>query len=463
MIDAISRLDLQKRRLITFLMKTEAIPEKAIWISRGKLSIIMRHRITRENISLQANSDRGVLAQAESFESNGQWFLAAERYLSIATSAKEIPQTVIEAAKSFARAASCFELAGQNRDSARAYFEAASILHNNKIDCQIAGELFNRAALNFKAVSEFYNAGDSYRRAATAFADEPKDVIQTEDNIPPVPLAGGKYTVAADCFSAATEAFIKAAELSTKRDALAEARATCWEAGRMNLKQGHGYHAYVAFRKSLSLCIQFDQTHNRDHLRSALPMTEEERRSKVDAVKLLEQSAFHGNDAQQKLNSSTLDETWTAVQTDKQMIAAFHEFYLEFMKVGNVGEARECYISERQRQKTIYLREKNFGAAIGYWLWDITCGYGNNLKRWMAVCAAIFLLFTGIYATFGLIEPVTSWVDYPYFSIITITSLGYGDIHPLGVAGKIVACVEIICGLLMFGTLLTLLNRRVFD
>jgi tetratricopeptide (TPR) repeat protein len=416
----------------------------------------MRHRIAKENVLLQVSNDKSELARAETLESDGQWFLAAEKYLSIANSAKNNPHAVTEAAKSFTRAATCFEIAGQNRDAARAYFEAASIFHNNKINCQIAGELFNRAALNFKAVSEFFNSGDSYRRAATAFADSQNSVIQTEDNIPPVPYAAGKYTVAANCFSAATDAFVEGNEL-------AWARATCWEGGVMHLKQGHGYHAYVAFRRSLSLCIQFDQTHNRDQLRSALPLSQEERDKKVDPIEILEQAAFLGNDAHQKLNSGTLDETWTSTQTDTQMISVFHEFYLEFVKEGNLREAREYYICKRRRQRSRLVREKKYAAAAGYWVWDATCGYGDNMKRWIMVCISIFLVFTGLYAAFGLIEPVTSWIDYPYFSVITMTSLGYGDIHPIRTVGKIIACAEIISGLLMFGMLLTLLNRRVFE
>jgi len=69
--------------------------------------------------------------------------------------------------------------------------------------------------------------------------------------------------------------------------------------------------------------------------------------------------------------------------------------------------------------------------------------------------------FALIYYLFGLIGPVTSWIDYIYFSIVTLTSLGYGDIHPKGNVGEAVACSEIIVGLLMFGMLITLLSKRV--
>jgi hypothetical protein len=68
--------------------------------------------------------------------------------------------------------------------------------------------------------------------------------------------------------------------------------------------------------------------------------------------------------------------------------------------------------------------------------------------------------FSLLYVAFGLAEPVSHWFDYFYFSLVTFTSLGYGDIHPLGIAGKAVACAEIVSGLVMFGLLLTFIGNR---
>ena len=72
----------------------------------------------------------------------------------------------------------------------------------------------------------------------------------------------------------------------------------------------------------------------------------------------------------------------------------------------------------------------------------------------------VLVAFSILYAAFGLIEPANHWFDYVYFSIITFTSLGYGEIHPVGFAGKVAACVEIIAGLVMFGVLLSFIGNR---
>ncbi len=414
----------------------------------------MRHKLSTQSISLSEETLLNFLRKAEELEACGQWFMAGEKYFALANILKDHQSLLFETAKAFVRSATCFELAIQNRDAARAYFESASILHNKKISYQYAGELFNRAALNFKSVSEFFNAGDSYRRAATAFISEPMDKIHIEDNIPPL-AGGGKFAVAGICYNAAADAFLMGNDL-------AWARATYWEAGKMYLKQRYGNPAYTSFRKALVACIRFDHTHEGDQLRKALPMSKEERETKVDPIDILEQSSFLGHQLFQELNRHVLNADWARVMTDKDMISSFHEFYLEFEKISNFKEASKYYFEERRRQRRIFWREKKVVAALGFWIWEITCGYGENLWRWSLMCLSILFGFTAIYFVFGLIDPVTNWFDYFYFSLVTFTNFGYGDVRPCGVIAKILVSVELFLGLLMLGMLLTYVNRRIF-
>ncbi len=56
-------------------------------------------------------------------------------------------------------------------------------------------------------------------------------------------------------------------------------------------------------------------------------------------------------------------------------------------------------------------------------------------------------------------------VDAVYYTIVTVTTVGYGDIHPLSDAGKVMAVLTILTGTGMFGGLVAsltevLLNRR---
>jgi hypothetical protein len=231
----------------------------------------------------------------------------------------------------------------------------------------------------------------------------------------------------------------------------------------MCVKQGIGYHAYEAFRRALVLCIREYKTLDLESLRSALPLTTDERQAKVNPISMMEDALFSSNDLHYQMNKRQYPKDWDKLENHRQMISAFHEFYLELTKIGNTREARAYYVKERKTQKARYLLKRELGQASLFLAWEATCGYGESLSRWILTCGIILIVFTVIYAWFHLIQPVSSWFDYFYFSAVTLTTLGYGDIHPVGIAGKLVACVEVVIGLLMFGMLLTYVNRRIFQ
>ncbi|MHB8998005.1 MAG: potassium channel family protein [Thermoanaerobaculia bacterium] len=76
-------------------------------------------------------------------------------------------------------------------------------------------------------------------------------------------------------------------------------------------------------------------------------------------------------------------------------------------------------------------------------------------------CPAALSTFALLYASLGLISPRSDWFDPFYFSVVTFTTLGYGDVHPVGILGKMVASAESMAGLVMFGILLTFIGNRV--
>jgi tetratricopeptide (TPR) repeat protein len=288
-----------------------------------------RHAITREPIDT-AGSASTLLALAESMENTGNWYLAGETYRQADHAG--VPEKGIRA-KLLARAAVCFEVASQHRAAAHAYFDAASSLADKGVRLRDAGELFNRAALQFRQIDEDFNAGDSWRRAGLAFTRVCDAVLFTSENIPPVPMQAGKFSVAGACYTAAGDAFSLTGD---------EAKWACmayWEAGKAHSDQGHGYHAFVAYRKALTAAIRFYGTHDLGTLRRCLPLTEEERAAKVDPISVMEGEAFRGYRDHQRINAGVLNADWVRHETDRQMTAAFHEFHLAFAAIGNAREA----------------------------------------------------------------------------------------------------------------------------
>lgn len=52
-------------------------------------------------------------------------------------------------------------------------------------------------------------------------------------------------------------------------------------------------------------------------------------------------------------------------------------------------------------------------------------------------------------SSFYGLTPTSHFIDFLYFSLITVTTTGYGDIYPLTKTAKILASTEIILGLLL--------------
>lgn len=90
--------------------------------------------------------------------------------------------------------------------------------------------------------------------------------------------------------------------------------------------------------------------------------------------------------------------------------------------------------------------------------------------RWYVVFfVAVVFIFGCLYTYFtpcghGIgqnLEPLSevTFLQGIYFSIITVSSLGYGDMHPMGYS-KALACIEVLMGLAMIGIMIAKVTSR---
>ena len=70
----------------------------------------------------------------------------------------------------------------------------------------------------------------------------------------------------------------------------------------------------------------------------------------------------------------------------------------------------------------------------------------DALRLRLRVFLVVFLIVMGLGILGFMIIEDLSLADAFYFSIVTIATVGYGDIHPATQAGKILAVVLIITG-----------------
>lgn len=97
-----------------------------------------------------------------------------------------------------------------------------------------------------------------------------------------------------------------------------------------------------------------------------------------------------------------------------------------------------------------------------YLLWLVTSDCGRSLTRWglwTAAIAAFFALVYGMVAVdYGDHETFLSPL---YYSVVTLTTLGYGDVLPASPAAQVAAMVQVVLGYVMLGGLLSIFSNKM--
>src|ERR1700719_3946075 len=82
-------------------------------------------------------------------------------------------------------------------------------------------------------------------------------------------------------------------------------------------------------------------------------------------------------------------------------------------------------------------------------------------------CALVFVVFNAIFASFYWIrnQPISNvpggaYIDYLYFSIETLSTAGYGDMHPQTHYGHFIATVELFTGIFSMSLMTGLIFSR---
>ncbi|MDE1462008.1 ion channel [Spartinivicinus poritis] len=115
----------------------------------------------------------------------------------------------------------------------------------------------------------------------------------------------------------------------------------------------------------------------------------------------------------------------------------------------NAGKFFYREMTMRRRQLPVFSPHRVLSKTV-----DLFCGYGEKPLRvvgfsltLIALCACLYFLFgieedggiTGLNTSLGLWENLRQFGGCLYFSVVTFTTLGYGDITPLGMARPIAA------------------------
>lgn len=112
-----------------------------------------------------------------------------------------------------------------------------------------------------------------------------------------------------------------------------------------------------------------------------------------------------------------------------------------------------------------YLKEFRDSSGLNhmiYKLWSITSDCGRSLTRWCLWILGIILLFSLLYSLSGVdYGKYDNWISPIYYSVVTITTLGFGDIVPATPAARIFTIFEVFIGYVMLGGLLSIFTNKM--
>ena len=112
------------------------------------------------------------------------------------------------------------------------------------------------------------------------------------------------------------------------------------------------------------------------------------------------------------------------------------------------------YLAEFRRQGRLH-------RAV-YALWWATSDCGRSMLRWSLCTLALALVFALAFTTVAIdYGGHHTWYSPFYFSVVTLTTLGFGDVLPASVPAQIVVTAEVTIGYMMLGGLISILSNKL--
>lgn len=160
----------------------------------------------------------------------------------------------------------------------------------------------------------------------------------------------------------------------------------------------------------------------------------------------------------------------------RSQMKAFYKIVERYFITLETAYERKGFADARDRA---YMTKLNFRigrhALDGRWsawaflaFFRVSTNFGHSIGRLFVFLLVTIVLFAIMYAfsdiiqtTHVMLPPSAHWFDYIYFSTITLTSLGYGDIVAITLLQKAIVCVEILIGYIILGLFIHFISKRL--
>ncbi len=124
-----------------------------------------------------------------------------------------------------------------------------------------------------------------------------------------------------------------------------------------------------------------------------------------------------------------------------------------------------AHLMRRHIEDENYLHEfrtQSRANAILHQLWWLTSDCGRSFTRWAGFTGLLAVVFAVAYRFVAIdFGPNETALSPLYFSVVTLTTLGYGDALPVSVTAQVVVMAEVITGYVALGGLLSVFATKM--
>ena len=107
-------------------------------------------------------------------------------------------------------------------------------------------------------------------------------------------------------------------------------------------------------------------------------------------------------------------------------------------------------------------RHKNRLNGMIYQIWWITSDCGRSFVRWATWTFALAILFALVYTRLDMdYGPYESVLSPLYYSVVTMTTLGFGDALPASPVAQVFSMAEVVIGHVMLGGMLSIFATKM--
>lgn len=144
---------------------------------------------------------------------------------------------------------------------------------------------------------------------------------------------------------------------------------------------------------------------------------------------------------------------------------------LEFLYFKHDFKMRKAkaHLRKMEFRKDGYFFNREYWSWFEYKVLEITSLYTTSIVRWATTtflfAAVMALIYAGmdqvVDESLRTIAAPAHWYDYIYFSVITMTTVGFGDFVPVFFLAKLAATLEAFLGFLMLGIFISLIQKKL--